>query len=360
MGTFPPTVEGTTRHPPEAKDMTLYDPSTASRQRASGYKGDAWTVSLPPDGSSPILVLDTGADSVAIVRIPDGAWDRGDLPPTVHAHDGYDESVLITNGSGTVFHGAAADHIIASRFEAPVVVVCPAGSWHHVMMDPGVAALGTCFYTVPGTVIEPFTVQMEIVARGRVTFADLPVVDLKPVEAGEWTVPPIVGPTAAHFVGLTPADADSIVRILPFPPPRDGDGLVLPLDTGHDSLFVMGGVPGPAAPPGSTPTLLPPPDFVDVHRHPDVDEYIIRRGGAGYILNGATPEGITLTPFRGPCVLVMPAGAFHRIVQAEDDPGDGSILIYADRRAIVERFETIMARTTVAGLVGYPGRDGIG
>ena len=50
--------------------MTTYDPSKAPRQRASGYKGDAWTVSQPPDGSKPILVLDSGADSVAIMRIP--------------------------------------------------------------------------------------------------------------------------------------------------------------------------------------------------------------------------------------------------------------------------------------------------
>ena len=113
----------------------------------------------------------------------------------------------------------------------------------------------------------------------------------------------------------------------------------------------------PAA--GSKPAALPPPEFVDVHRHPDVDEYIIRRSGAGYIVNGPTPEGITLTPFRGPCVLVMPAGAFHRIVQTEDDPGGESILIYADRRAVVERYETIVARTRFAMLTSHSVQEGI-
>ena len=358
MGTFPPSVKVSRAQPRKAEDMTTHDPSTAPRQRASGYKGDAWTVSLPPDGATPILALDSGADSVAIVRIPDGAWDRGDASPTVHVHDGYDESVVITSGSGMVLQGPDPDHIIASRFEAPVVVVFPVGAWHHIVMDPGVAALGTCFYTIPGTIIEPFTVQMEIVTRGRVTFADLPVVEPKPVAAAEWTTAPVVAPAAARFVGDPAPGADPLVRILPFPAPRDGDGLVLPLDTGHDSLFVMGGAPGPERAAGSAPAPLPPPEFVDVHRHPDVDEYIIRRAGAGYVLNGPSPEAVTLTPFRGPCVMVMPAGAFHRIVQTEEDPGDGSILIYADRGAVVERFETIMARTTFAELSGYraPGR----
>jgi hypothetical protein len=48
--------------------------------------------------------------------------------------------------------------------------------------------------------------------------------------------------------------------------------------------------------------------------------------------------------------MVMPAGAFHRIVHTEEERGTGSILIYADRRAVVERYETIMARTAVAAL----------
>lgn len=98
------------------------------------------------------------------------------------------------------------------------------------------------------------------------------------------------------------------------------------------------------------------PEFVDVHRHPDVDEYIIRRQGTGYLLNGPAPEGITLTPFGGPCVIVMPAGAFHRIVQV-DDPGGESLLVYADRHAVVERYEVIMARTSIATLIGTPEQE---
>ena len=46
----------------------------------------------------------------------------------------------------------------------------------------------------------------------------------------------------------------------------------------------------------------------------------------------------------------MPAGAFHRIVQTEDDQVGGGFLIYADRRAVVEPYATIMATTRVASL----------
>ena len=52
----------------------------------------------------------------------------------------------------------------------------------------------------------------------------------------------------------------------------------------------------------------------------------------------------------------MPAGAFHRIVQTEEDEVGDSILIYTDRRAVVERFETIMARTSVATPAPHPGQ----
>ena len=337
--------------------MTTYDPSTAPRERTSGYKGDAWTVSLPPDGSRPILALDTGDDSVAIVRIPDGAWDRGERPPTVHAHDGYDESVVITSGSGTVLHGPDADHITASRFEAPVVVVFPVGAWHHIVMDPGVVALGTCFYTVPGTVIEPFTVQMEIVTPGRVTFADLPVVDPKPVQAGEWAAHPIAGadrrPVRRRL--RRPARTRSSHPAIPAAPRR---GRPRPAARHRARQPVRHGRPPGARAPaaGSTPT---PAAAAGVRGCPSPSgRRRIHHPAAGA---GLRPERAHARGHHADAVpwTMRPGDAGRRLPQDRPDrggPGDGSILIYADRRAIVERYETIMARTTVARLVGYPGQ----
>lgn len=322
----------------------VHDPAHAERQRSQGYKGDAWSVDIPPDGDKPIVLLDTGLDSVCIVRIPDAVWERGTSPSRVHAHDGYDETILVTRGSGTLLHGPDLGSLRAERLEAPVVIVVPAGWWHGVAMDPGVRAIGTCFYTATGTVIERFSVQMKIIARGRVRFADLPVVHPMPVAAQEWTGG---APTTPSTALSSPAPGRT-ARILAYPEP-DAEGLTLPLDTGIDSLFIMAAKPGPEkAPSGAPPTMLELPEEVDVHRHPDVDEFIIRRHGAGYILNGHLPETITLTPFRGPCVMVMPAGAFHRIVQTEEDEVGDSILVYSARQAVVEPHATIMARTTFA------------
>lgn len=339
--------------------MTTYDPSTAPRQLGQGYKNDGWIASMPPDGRDTLLMLDTGLDSVAIARIPDGKWDRAASPRAVHAHDGYDETILISRGSGTIYHGPDAQHIAATRFDRRAIIVVPAGTWHHVTMDPGVTAQGTCFFTVTGTVIESFSIQMEIIAKGRVTFAELPVVHPKPVLGTTWTNP-AAAPAAgrARLVDALPAGATPGARILPFEPPPEGE-LPLPLDTGTDSLFIMAapppapteGEPGPAK-------MLDLPEFVDVHRHPDVDEYILRENGAGYLLHGPLPATVTLTPFRGPCVIVMTAGAFHRIVQTEDPGAGASILIYADRRAVVERYEVIMARTSVATFAG-PSQHGV-
>ncbi len=161
----------------------LHDPAHAPRRMDDGYKGDAWTVDVPPDGDHPIVLLDTGVDSVCIVRIPDAAWERAARPSSVHAHDGYDETVLVTRGSGTLLHGPSPDRLEAVRIEAPVVIQIAAGWWHGVAMDPGVRAIATCFYTVPGTVIEEFSVQMQIIARARVRFADLAEPHPVPVHA---------------------------------------------------------------------------------------------------------------------------------------------------------------------------------
>jgi hypothetical protein len=353
--------------------MTVRDPATAPRERESGYKGDAWTVTMPssaPDDAGMTLILDTGLDSVAIVGVANGWWDRSPRASVVRVHDRYDETILIPRGSGTLYHGADPGDITRSRFAAPVTLVLPAGCWHHVAMDPDVRVEATAFFTVPGTVIAPFSVQMDIVTRARIPFGDLPVVHPRPVEGQFWLPPAIdvhAAAAATRFARSDDAVAVStpledgaagrqgsapVAGILPYPPPRDG--LTMPLDTGRDSLFILAGAPDPDAPEPSpvppNPVLLDLPDVVDVHRHPDVDEYILRHGGAGYILNGPTPDTITRTPFRGPCLLVMPAGAFHRIVQTEDDQVGGGFLIYADRRAVVEPYATIMATTRVASV----------
>lgn len=334
--------------------MTTYDPSTATRQLEQGYKNDGWIASVPPLGSDTVLMLDTGMDSIAIARIPDGKWDRSASPRAVHAHDGYDETIVVSRGSGTIYHGPDPEHIVATRFDRRAIVVVPAGTWHHVTMDPGVAAEGTCFFTVAGTIIESFSIQMEIIAKGRVTFAELPIVHPKRVDGTTWTAAAPASPSArAQLVDALPAGAAPGVRVLSFEPPPEGE-LALPFDTGHDSLFIMA-APPPAeapAPTNGSPRMLDLPEFVDVHRHPDVDEYIIRDGGAGYLLHGPLAKTVALTPFRGPCVIVMTAGAFHRIVQTEEDTGGASILVYAARTAVVERYEVIMARTSVASFAG--------
>ena len=196
-------------------------------------------------------------------------------------------------------------------------------------MDRDVRVEATAFFTVPGTVIAPFSVQMDIVTRATIPFGDLPVVHPVAVEARLWSPPaPALGRPrqpplrwdvhasrrgdvhagrgrrgGAHASrgrrggrrrrrGRAQRDGSGrVARIVPYPASRDG--LTLPLDTGQDSLFILGGAPDlthGARARAAEAILLDLPDVVDVHRHPDVDEYILRRGGAGYILNGRTPE----------------------------------------------------------------------
>jgi len=323
--------------------MTVYDPPAAPRQRESGFKGDGWTVSLPPGGGPEAVVgLDTGLDSLSILRVPNGVWDRGERPLRVHAHADHDETIVIPTGSGTLYQGADPGALTAVRFTGPVVLVAPAGVFHHVVMDPEVSAIGTCFFTVPGTVLVPFADRQPLNRFGKVTFADLTVVSPPAVVAEPWTAEGRPDPGLAGLLReATAADADDTdVRVIDYDQPDDG--YVLPLDTGHDSLFVM-------ISRGSSWDRAPAE--VDVHSHADVDEFIVIEGGEGYLLNGPDLESVTLTPFRGPCVIVMPAGAFHRIVRTDGERVD-SILVYTDRRAVVPRYDRIMERTTVVAVAG--------
>jgi uncharacterized cupin superfamily protein len=324
--------------------VTVYDPPAAPRQRESGYKGDGWTVTLPPPGGADsVLGLDTGLDSVAILRVPDAKWDHGDRPLAVHAHAVHDETVVIPTGSGTLYHGADPAAITATPFVAPVVLVFPAGVFHHVVMDRAASATGTCFFTVPGTALVRFSEREPLNRYGKVTFADLAVAEPPRVEAAAWTTdgepdPAVVGRLRSEG-GDAPAGPAG-VRVIAYEQPEDG--YVLPLDTGEDSLFMMisRGRSWDRA-----------PVEVDVHSHSDVDEFIVIDSGEGYLLNGPDLASVTRTPFRGPCVIVMPAGAFHRIVRTDDETVD-SILIYTDRRAVVPRYDAVMARTRVVPVAG--------
>jgi hypothetical protein len=111
-----------------------------------------------------------------------------------------------------------------------MIVVVPAGAWHHVTMDDGAAAEGSAFFTVPGTIIEAFSRQMELVTQGEVPYAEVPIVHPKRVDASTWTGSPGSGGGAsAQLIDALPAGITSAVRILPFEAPPEGE-LPLPLD----------------------------------------------------------------------------------------------------------------------------------
>ena len=247
-------------------------------------------------------------------------------------------------------------------------------------MDPDVRVEATAFFTVPGTVIAPFSVQMDIVTRATVPFGDLAVVHPVPVEArvlvtsGAWRCDVHAGrgrrggadavevgaaadddaaaPTSPDRAAAMPDESACVARIVPYPAPRDG--LTLPLDTGQDSLFILGGAPDAdhesPSPCRQRPSSLTCLTWWTCIGIPMWTSTSCVAAAPATSSTDAPRRRITLTPFRGPCLLVMPAGAFHRIVQTEDDQVGGGFLIYADRRAVVEPYATIMAATRVASL----------
>lgn len=108
--------------------------------------------------------------------------------------------------------------------------------------------------------------------------------------------------------------------------PKNGS---MPIDTGEDSIMVMYGY-------GKSWGLKPVD--VEVHNHEGVDETIYIESGAGYFLHGTAPKTMVKTPWRGPCILFMPAKMYHRVVTTS--PGKRkSILTYTRAGAVVPAFD---------------------
>jgi hypothetical protein len=122
-----------------------------------------------------------------------------------------------------------------------------------------------------------------------------------------------------------------------------GDDYTLPLDTGTDTLFVMSSF-------GRSWDRAPVD--VAVHRHDREDEYIVMLDESeGWLLNGPTQESVQRVPFRGPCVLVMPSGNFHRVVRTEDIQVL-SILVYAHRGQVTATWDGIVGEMVTGEAAG--------
>jgi hypothetical protein len=273
-----------------------------------------------------LLVLDTGLDSATAVL--------GGLRDDPHAHLDVDHTIVIRSGAGTLWHGPSPDALEAVDVTAPCVVVVRAGTWHAATLaDATVPPLS--FFTRPDATIEPFAQVGPRATQATVSFDRL----------ADWAPAPVsapVGPPPAGGMTSTDDATDrrtprAPARVIPYQPPDDG--YVLPLDSGSDSLFVMisRGRSWDRA-----------PVEVPVHRHDDEDELILIDAGEGWLLNGPAPDSVARTPFRGPCLLVMPAGNFHRVVRTDDAVVD-SVLVYAHRSAVVPAWAGILERTCVAG-----------
>ena len=107
------------------------------------------------------------------------------------------------------------------------------------------------------------------------------------------------------------------------------------VDTGEDSIYVMH---------GRGASWDRHPEEVPVHVHAEVDEMIIMLDHQeGFYLHGSTPETMTKTPFEAPCVLMLPAGEYHRIVTTSEGEGE-KILTYTAGNSTIEKFSVEFAR----------------
>ena len=116
---------------------------------------------------------------------------------------------------------------------------------------------------------------------------------------------------------------------------RRRTGPVNVVDTGEDSIYLMH---------GRGPSWDRSPDEVPVHMHDNGNEMIVMLDRQeGYYLHGKSPDAMVKSPFKAPCVLLLPAGAYHRIVTTSDGAGE-SLLTYTAANATLETFDDAFAR----------------
>ena len=111
------------------------------------------------------------------------------------------------------------------------------------------------------------------------------------------------------------------------------------VDTGEDSIYLMH---------GRGPSWDRHPDEVPVHMHDNVDEMIIMLDHQeGFYLHGTTPDSMVKTPFEAPCVLMLPAGEYHRIVTTSEGEGE-SLLTYTAANSTLETFDAAFSQAVHA------------
>ena len=296
-------VSGSAADESFVRTMTVHDPATAPRERESGYKGDAWSVTLPTsragrrrDDADPRHRARQRRDRACGERVvgPIGAADGRPGPRPIRRNDPDPARVRdAVPRSGPGSHRGVAVRRRRSRWCCrPAAGTRRDGRRRRVSKRrpsspcPGRSSRRSrCRWTSSRAArSRSATCPWCIPVRSR-RRSGRPA-GVRPTAAGGSR-----GPARSDGGRPAPTGRARVARIVPYPAPRDG--LTLPLDTGQDSLFILAGAPDPNAPEPAPvppePILLDLPDVVDVHRHPDVDEYILRRGGAGYILNGRTP-----------------------------------------------------------------------
>jgi hypothetical protein len=121
-------------------------------------------------------------------------------------------------------------------------------------------------------------------------------------------------------------------RVVPFE--RQVAGRVHLMDTGEDSIFCWYSYNESW---DRNPTMVP------VHKHDDVDETIVVLDAEGYYLHGPSPEEIVKSPFKGPCLLYLPAGEYHRIVTTSAGSHE-AVLIYTMAGSVIDRFDEVIGR----------------
>lgn len=118
------------------------------------------------------------------------------------------------------------------------------------------------------------------------------------------------------------------------------------MDTGEDSIYLMH---------SRGRSWDRHPDEVPVHMHIEVDEMIIMLDDQeGFYLHGKSLDSMVKTPYKAPCVLMLPAGEYHRIVTTSDGEGE-SLLTYTLADSTLETFDdafdrAVHAKVTLADL----------
>ena len=124
-------------------------------------------------------MVDTGDDSIYVMHGRGASWDRHPEDVPVHVYADVDEMIImLEQQEGFYLHGSTPETTTNTPFEAPCVLMLPAGEYHNIVTTREGESESFLTYTDANSIIKKIDIEFARAKHAKVKLADLPVEEL--------------------------------------------------------------------------------------------------------------------------------------------------------------------------------------